>query len=164
MPRFCAMLNRLTDGLSRLLFGLGGILIAAMLALTLGNIILRLCGLPLRGVIEISGYLGAAAIGLCLPRAQRTGSHIEAGMLNERLPRPVRRLCQALVLVLSIGFMLLAADEMIALGLFVHEMDERIDGWSFSYTPFVFALALGCAGQALVLVNDGIQAIGTRVR
>lgn len=158
---FLLALNRATEGLSRLLFALGGALIVAILALTLGNIVLRLCGMPMRGVIEISGYLGAAAIGLCLPRAQLAGSHIEAGMLDESLPPFARRVIRIAVLLISVAFMLLAADEMLSLGLFVHEMDELIDGWDFSYAPLVFALALGCFGQTLVLVNDLIQTVRT---
>ena len=154
----CACLNRVTDTVSRLLFALGGAVLVCILTLTLGNIILRLFGMPVRGVIEISGYLGAAAVGLCLPRAQRTGSHIEAGMMNERLPVLPRRCLQLLTLLLSVAFMLMAASETYALGRFVREMDELIDGWGFSYDFLVFALALGCAVQALVLINDLVQA------
>ncbi len=151
-------LNRLTDRLARLLFAAGGVLLLAILGLTLGNIILRAMGMPLRGVVEISGFLGAAAVGLCLPRAQRTGSHIEAGMLSERLPLAARRGLQVVVSCLCLGFMALAASEMIGLGLFVHEVEELIDGWDFSYDFLVFALAAGCAVQALVLADDLLQA------
>ena len=158
MLRLHTMLNRLTDRLAKGLFALGGILLLVILGLTLGNIILRALGMPMRGVVEISGFLGAAAIGLCLPRAQRTGSHIEAGMLNDRLPRTLRRGVQSGISLLCLGFMVLATVEMLGLGLFVLEVEELIDGWSFSYYGLVFALAAGCSAQALVMVDDMVQA------
>ena len=151
-------LNRLADRLARLLFGVGGLLLLVILGLTLGNIIVRALGMPMRGVVEISGFLGAAAIGLCLPRAQRTGSHIETGMFSDRLPRSLRRVQQITISVLCLAFMILATSEMLGLGFFVHEMEELIDGWNFSYDFLVFALAAGCAAQALVLADDMLQA------
>jgi len=158
MLRLHTMLNRLTGRLSKGLFALGGVLLLVVLGLTLANIILRALGMPMRGVVEISGFLGAAAIGLCLPRAQRTGSHIEAGMLNDRLPRTARRVLQSGISLLCLVFMVIATVEMLGLGLFVLEVEELIDGWNFSYYGLVFALAAGCAVQALVMVDDMVQA------
>ena len=158
------LLNRLTDKLARGLFALGGVLLLAILLLTLANITMRALGMPMRGVVEISGFLGAGAIGLCLPRAQRTGSHIEAGMLNERLPLSLRQGLQVCVSLLCLAFLLLAAWETLGLGIFVFEVEELIDGWSFSYYLLVFALAAGCAVQALVLIDDLFQAAANRFR
>lgn len=153
----CDRCDRVTARFSAVLFVGGGAALVGVLGLTLAGIILRACDRPLRGVVEISGYLGAAAIGLCLPRTQRAAGHIEGGMFHERLPRQTRRWQRGGATLAGMAFMGLLAVEMTGLGLFVREGMERIDGWDFSYDAMVFALALGCAGQALEMFNELVQ-------
>ncbi len=148
---------------ARAMFAAGGLLLAAMLTLTLTNIVARgLFGYSLRGVVEISGYMCAAAIGLSLPLAQIKGCHIAAGLLEERLPTGWIRIQRTLTALACVFFLGVTALEMASLGLFVLEVDERIDGWNFSYYGLVFALAAGCAGQALVLVAELLRALPGR--
>ena len=148
-------LNRLLLNTARAMFAAGGVLLVLMLALTLTNIGARgLFDHSLRGVVEISGFLCAAAIGLSLPLAQIKGCHVTAGLLEERLPAAWIRAQQALTAAACVFFLGVAATEMVSLGLFVLDVDERIDGWNFSYYGLVFALAAGCVVQALVLMAE----------
>lgn len=148
-------LEKTIMGAARAMFGAGGLLLTAMLGLTLTNIVLRsLFGQSLRGVVEISGYMCAGAIGLCLPLAQARGCHVAAGMLEERLPLVWIRCQRGLTAAACVLFLGMAALEMASLGLFVLEMDERVDGWNISYYGMVFALAAGCAMQAMVVLME----------
>lgn len=156
-------LNRLLLDTSRAMFAAGGVLLALMLVITLTNILARgLFGYSFRGVVEISGFLCAAAIGLSLPLAQIRGCHVAAGLLEERLPAAWIRAQQALTAAACVFFLGVTATEMVSLGLFVLDVDERIDGWNFSYYGLVFALAAGCVVQALVLVAELIRLLSGR--
>ena len=149
----------MTEKLARLLFMTGGSLVLVILALALGNMLLRALGEPLRGVVEISGYLGAAAMGLCLPYVQHRAGHIEGGLMHERLPRVCRRMQRPLTLAAATVFMGVLTWELADYGLFVHEGMERIDGWDFGYAGLVGAVALGCAVQALMLGQETLAAL-----
>lgn len=156
-------LNRLLLNTARAMFAAGGVLLILMLALTLTNICARsFLHHSLRGVVEISGFLCAAAIGLSLPLAQVKGCHVAAGLLEERLPAAWIRAQQALTAAACVFFLGVAATEMLSLGLFVLEVDERVDGWNFSYYGLVFALAAGCIVQALVLLEELARVLAGR--
>ncbi len=156
---------RVLEKAARVMFVAGGALLLMMLALTLTNIGMRFfLGSSLRGAVEISGCLCAAGIGLCLPMAQMQGCHVAAGMAEERLPMLWRKVQAVLVMLVSAGLLLVAATEIVSLGLFVMEVDERIDGWDFSYYGLVFALAAGCAVQALAELAPLAHAAGRAVR
>lgn len=156
-------LETIIMGAARAMFGVGGLLLVLMLFLTLANILTRgLFGYSLRGVVEISGYLCAAAIGLSLPLAQIKGCHVAAGLLEERLPAGWIRAQRVLTALACVFFLGVVATEMTALGLFVLDVDERIDGWNFRYYGLVFALAAGCAVQALVLAAELVRALPGR--
>ena len=156
-------LNRLLLSTARAMFAAGGVLLVLMLALTLTNIFTRgLLHHSLRGVVEISGFLCAAAIGLSLPLAQIRGCHVAAGLLEERLPAVWIRGQQMLTSAACVFFLGVTATEMVSLGLFVLEVDERVDGWNFSYYGLVFALAAGCVVQALVLLAEMARVLAGR--
>ncbi len=137
-----------------------GALLLFLLCLTLYNIGLRFFAeQSLRGVVEISGYLVAAAIGLSLPQAQIRSSHIMGGMFSERLPRSFRRMQNAIAMLATIALMALLATETAALAFFVQEMNEQVDGWNFSYYGFVFTLSFACFLQVLVMIGMLLQKV-----
>lgn len=153
-------LDKMTEQVALVLFVMGGALLLLIFGLAIVNMAMRAVGQPLRGMVEISGYLGAAAMGLCLPWVQRQGGHVEGGLLHERLPRPCRLGQRVVTALVSMVFMVAVTLELTELGWFVHEGMERIDGWDFGYAGLVAALALGCATQALVLGCDTLKLLG----
>lgn len=157
-------LDRLTEQLALALFVTGGAMLLLVFGLALVNMAMRALGQPLRGMVEISGYLGAAAMGLCLPWVQRQAGHVEGGLLHQRLSRPCRLVQRSLTALASMVFMVVVTLELAELGWFVHEGMERIDGWDFGYAGLVGALALGCAVQALVLGCDLIGLVNMTIR
>ncbi len=151
------MLDRVIQRLVHILFFLGAALFLSILVLTMTNIGLRAMGSSLRGAVELSGYLGAAALGLCLPMVQYKNTHASGGVAFARLSPWMQGLQRfavcGLCLALSVAFTLELAD----LTLFVHEGMEVVDGWDIASAYFVAALTLGCAGQGLVLALEMLR-------
>lgn len=157
--------SELMERICRAAFGAGGACILAMLALTLVNIALRAgAGITLRYAAELSGCLCAAGVGLCLPLTQLRGGHVEAGLLEERLPRRWRGVQRFILALLCAVFLGAGAKEVFDLGFFVEEMGERIDGLDMGYGVFVLTLGAGCLLQAATLLARPLRTMAGLLR
>ncbi len=143
--------------MTKFLFFFGALLFLSGLALTLSNIGMRAMDSSLRGAVELSGFLGAAALGLCLPHIQLQKAHANAGIFHKHLPPLIQKLLHVLVTLCCFGITLACTRELMDLTLFTYEGMEVIDGLSIPSAYFVAALSLGCAGQCLVL---GLEVTG----
>lgn len=152
--------KNILESTSRAAFAAGCACIVAMLALTLANIALRAClGISLRYAAELSGCLCAAGAGLCLPLTQLRGGHIEAGLMEERLPRRWRAFQRFVPALICVVFLGAAGGELFGLGFFVEEMGERIDGLNMGYGGFIMVLGAGCLLQAAALLAGPLRSL-----
>lgn len=130
----------------------GGVAMVVMLCIITANIVLRPFGESVRGTVEVSGYLCALAVGLCLPAAQRAGSHISAGLWVSSLPRFVRQLQNAAGSAVCAGLLLLAARELFSIAEYAHDMGEYIEGFDISYAFMAVGFAFGAALHAALFL------------
>ena len=143
-------------GLRRLAFAsavLGGAALLVMLCIVTANIALRPFGGSLRGTVEVSGYLCALAIGLCLPAAQLTGSHINAGLCVSSLPlflQRVQNIGACLVSMVLLGFV---AWELYDIAAYARDMGEYIEGFAIPYYPMTLGFAYGAALHAVLFIH-----------
>lgn len=152
--------KNILESASRAAFAAGCACIVAMLVLTLVNITLRAClESSLRYAAELSGCLCAAGAGLCLPLTQLRGGHIEAGLMEERLPRRWRTFQRFVLALICVVFLGAAGGELFGLGFFVEEMGERIDGLNMGYGAFIMALGAGCLLQATALLAGPLRSL-----
>ncbi len=153
------MLEQSIRKLTRILFFLGALCFLSILVLTMVQIGLRGVGESIRGSVELSGYLGAAAMGLCLPWVQYAKAHATAGICCARLSPAVQAFQEVLVAAICLILTSIFTFELYDLTLFVHEGMEVVDGWDIASALFVAALTVGCAGQALVLALQLVKSI-----
>lgn len=71
---------------------LSALLLLAMFVLIMSNVALRAFGFYINGASEYSGYLMAASFFLSLPYAMSTGRHLKVDLIEDMLPRPLKRL------------------------------------------------------------------------
>ncbi len=135
----------------KLLFMLASILFLAILGLNLLNIGLRFFGESLRGTVEMTSYLGAATLGLCLPWVQFQKSHAYAGVFFTKLSPLLQNIINLSVIILGFALTSAFTIELYDLTIFVHEGMEVVDGWNIPSALFIFALCLGLGGQCLVI-------------
>ncbi len=151
------MLNKHIQKITKALFFLGSLLFLSILLLTIANIVLRAMGSNLRGAVELSGFLGAAALGLCLPHVQMQKAHANAGVFYTRLGAIPKACLHVFVSFLCLGITVVCTRELLDVTLFTYEGMEVVDGFNIPAAYFLGALTLGCAGQCLVLALECLQ-------
>lgn len=151
--------DRLIDKLTRAMLYVGGVLLLSIMTLTLVNVVMRGMGNGLRGGVEISGLLGAAALGLCLPWVQKQKAHAEGGLLYAKLPKVVKRVHDVLVPLMCFALTALMTRELYDLGLFIYEGMEVVDGWNIPVVYFVAIMVFGCAVQGLVVLLELVRVL-----
>lgn len=138
---------------------LGGIAMLAMLVIVFGNIVMRPFGESIRGTVEISGYLCALAVGLCMPAAQTVGSHIAAGVWVSSLPRPVRLLQKLLSSLICAALLALVARELFGIAGYADGMGEYIEGFGISYSGMALGFAAGICLHAALFAHAAFRAV-----
>jgi TRAP-type C4-dicarboxylate transport system permease small subunit len=104
-------LDRISRALTKALTLLAGLMLVAMMLLACANMVSRAVWLPIQGTFELMGFLGAVTTAFALAFAQLNKSHISVGILMKHLPRPVRRLLDALTSLISCAFFALIGSE-----------------------------------------------------
>ena len=138
---------------SLLLAGAGGVALLLMLLLVSANIALRPMNGGIRGTMELSGYLCALAVGLCMPAAQLAGSHIAAGLWAHSLPRGVLHAQRALCSLFAACLLAAAGVEIAGVAEYADVMGEYIDGFDFSYALMALGLSLGLFTHAAIFLH-----------
>jgi TRAP-type C4-dicarboxylate transport system permease small subunit len=137
----------------------GGFAMLVMFGVIAANIALRPFGASLRGTVEISGYLCALAVGLCMPAAQAAGSHIAAGIWASSLPRPVRLLQKGASGLICSSLLALVARELFGIAEYAREMGEYIEGVGVSSWGMAAGLALGASLHAAIFAHAALRAV-----
>lgn len=131
----------------------GGAVMLLMLVLVCANIVIRPFGESIRGTFEMSGYLCALAVGLCMPAAQLSGSHIAAGVWADALPAFLQKAQAPLCNLLCAALLFLVARNLLLVADYAFVMEEYIDGFSFSYGGMALGFCLGIGLHALLFIH-----------
>ena len=137
----------------------GGLAMLAMLGIVSANIVMRPFGGSIRGTVEVSGYLCALAVGLCMPAAQTVGSHITAGVWVPSLPRSVRLIQKAMSSLICAALLALVAGELLGIAEYARDMGEYIEGFTISYSGMALGFAFGIALHAAVFAHTVLRAV-----
>jgi TRAP-type C4-dicarboxylate transport system permease small subunit len=130
-----------------------------MLGLVSANIVLRPFGAGLRGSVEISGYLCALAVGLCMPAAQLAGSHISVGLLAQKCPVCLQTAQTALCSLASCLALGLAGREIVAIAEYARDTGEYIEGFGISSYGLALGLAAGLFLHALLFAHSLLRLV-----
>lgn len=152
MERFSSVLNRI-------LMGIGGFFLAAMVILTCANIFLRAVWVPVRGTFELMGFFGAVVTAFALGYTQRSKGHIAVDVLLNAFAPNMRRVLMIFSYGLCAVFAGLAAWQVTVKAMVLLRTGEVTETLRMIYYPFTFAVALGCLVLAVSLVVDVIVLI-----
>lgn len=144
--------------LHRYLLVVAGLALAAMTLLTIGNIGFRLLWAPIKGAVELTGFLGAIAAAFALGTTQLQGGHTSVDILILKYPQWGQRLLPVVSSLLGAGFFSLAGWQLIRWGSTLQRTGEVTETLRIIYYPFVYAVALGCFGMVLALLVQGLKA------
>ncbi len=133
---------------------IGGVFLLSMIALTCGNILLRLVWTPIPGAFELMGFFGAVAGSFALGYTQIHRGHIAVDVLINTFSPGTRRILHGLnSLVCALFFGVVAWQ----VGVKAHTLmvtGEVTETLRIIYYPFTYGVAAGCGGLALVFLLD----------
>ncbi len=147
---------RLAD---RLLAAVAGIALIVMMFFTVADMVLRGIGRPLAGSYEVIGWLSATAVALALGYAQRHQGHVAIDLVVTALPPRVRAIVDLLVILASLLLFTATGWYVARYGIVLHETGSLSETLKAIVYPWVYLVALGCAGLALALLADLLRAV-----
>jgi TRAP-type C4-dicarboxylate transport system permease small subunit len=132
---------------------IGGAAMILMLVLVTANMVLRPFGGTVRGAVEAGGYLCALGIGLCMPAAQMSGSHIAAGLWVSSLPDAAQLAQGSAGSLLCAILLILVGRELFDIAAYALETGESIEGFGISCCGMAAGFGLGVALHAALFLH-----------
>lgn len=151
------LLEKFSQRVNQLGLVIAGVFLAAMTAITCGNIFSRIVWVPIRGTFELMGFFGAFVTAFALGYTQMHKAHISVDILVNRFPRKVQRFLNAVNCIVCSLFFSIAGWQIFRLANTMRVTGEVTETLRIIYYPFTFGVALGCFLLALVLVVELIQ-------
>jgi TRAP-type C4-dicarboxylate transport system permease small subunit len=152
-------IEKLINGLNRVLIFWGGIFLVLMIALTCANIVFRASWVPVRGTFELMGYAGAVVAAFALGHTQLKKSHIAVDVLVSRFSPGTKHLLNAVNSFLCMVFFGVAAWQIAKKAATLFSSGEVTETLRIIYYPFTFCAALGCATLALVCFAEVLKTV-----
>lgn len=155
---FADTLDAVVHRASTVLLALGGAALAGMVALACANMFMRgALGAPIRGTYELMGFAGALVCAFALAPTQIKKGHIALTMLAGKLPRRLELCIDFLSHLVCSTFFALIAWRTALYAQSLIEFGELSENLHLQFSPFVFAVALGCGMLALALLSDLVR-------
>lgn len=156
-------LERLNASVNRVLAWIAGLALIAMMLFTVADMVLRGFGHPVAGSYEVIGWLSAAAMALALGYTQLHRGHVAIDLVVERLPGRGRASVDVATSLMSLLLFTAVAWYVARYGIVLHETGSLSETLKAIVYPWVYVVAIGCAGLALALLVDFLRAVGRLV-
>jgi TRAP-type C4-dicarboxylate transport system permease small subunit len=149
-----AGLERASRWVNRALSAAAGLALAALMAFTALDVVMRAMGQPLAGSVEIIGWLAAAAMALALGDVQIHRGHVAVTLLSERLSSRKSALLE--VVNSFVALLLFGASSVVLLryGMTLQDTGSLSETLKVVVYPWVYVVAIGFAGLTLALLID----------
>lgn len=102
-------MHKYVDHLVTGLKWIGAFAIAAMMLLTCADVVMRAAGRPIRGAVEMVGFLATLALACSLPYTHVVGGHVGVDMLVRRLPKGIRHGVEVFTGLLALGLFMIVS-------------------------------------------------------
>ncbi len=152
-------LEKVSNLLNRILLGVAGFFVAAMILLTCANIFLRLVWRPVGGTFELMGYFGAVVTAFALGYTQMKRGHVAVDILVQRFSKRTQRILTGVNDTFCMVFFAIVAWQIAKYGVTLCKTGEVTETLRIIYYPFAFAVALGCAVLALVFLTGLLKSV-----
>ncbi len=147
-------LGRVIALFNRALGCVAGAGLVAMMVATVADMVLRSLGRPLAGSYEVIGWLAAMCTALALGYTQHHRGHVSIDLFVVRLAARPRALIQGLMTLLGTGLFAVVAWRVFKYAGTLREVGSLSETLRVIVYPWVYVVALGCAGLALALLAD----------
>lgn len=151
-------LERLSTTVNRGLAAIAGLALAALMLVSVGEMVLRGLGRSLAGSYEVIGWLSAAAMALALGAVQQQRGHVAMELVVVRLGRSWRAGIELLMSLLSLLLFATMAWTLARYGRVLQETGSLSETLRMIVYPWVYLVAAGGAGLTLALSIDCLGA------
>ena len=147
-------LERVSNGLARVLYLIAGIAIVLMMLLTCADVVLRFMRRPIPGTYELVCFLGAVAVAFAMAHTTVQKGHVAVSLVVRLLPQRIQGLIE--MLTGTFGFILFA---LIAWRSVLYANSLRATGevsltLQLPFYPFVYGIGFSGTAVCLVLLTD----------
>ena len=140
------------NGLSRLMYWIAGIALAAIVFLTVADVLLRLTAIPIIGTYEIVSLLGAIVIGFAIPQTSIENGQVIMDFLTGKLPPGGARFFQVVTRILAIFTFLIIGYNLISLGTDLRQTGQVSLTLKIPEFPVAYGIGVCCFIECLVLL------------
>ncbi len=145
------------DALTRYSIYIGATGLAALMFLTVGDVILRTSKSAIVGTYELVGFLGAIAIGFSFPRTAFERHHVSVDIVTSKLPRAAKMVVDILTRCTGIFFFFVLGWNLIGVGIDYYRSGEVSPTLQAPFYPVAYAVGGCCFLMCLVLVADIVR-------
>ena len=147
-------LERVSNGLARVLYLIAGIAIVLMMLLTCADVVLRFMRRPIPGTYELVCFLGAVAVAFAMAHTTVQKGHVAVRLVVRLLPQRLQGLIE--MLTGSFGFVVFA---LVAWRSVLYANSLRATGevsltLQLPFYPFVYGIGFSAVAVCLVLLTD----------
>lgn len=154
------LLDRLSALVNEGLAWAAAFILAAMMLFAVADMVLRGFGITVAGSYEVVGWLSAAAMALALGTVQRHRGHVAMELMVVKLGQRSRAVVETLMALMSLLLFVAVAWYVARYGRVLHETGSLSETLRVIVHPWVYLVAVGCAGLALALLLDFLRAAG----
>jgi len=137
-----------------------GVMLVAMMLVTCTDVVGNFFGMPVLGSEEIVSLMAALLIAFVLPAAHEGKAHIGVDLLYMKLPLKIKRINNAILSVLMVGFFGLMTWECCNYGAELRRIGQVSAILEIPTFYVIYAVAFGCGALTLVVAAQLAGIVG----
>lgn len=145
--RFVHLVTKYSDRIAQ-------VSVAAMMLLTVGNILLRIIWKPIVGTYDYVEFIGATLVAFAIAYCAVRKGHISVELVVTRFPQRIQGIIGTIVGVLSLGIFGLVTWQSLLYATDAFRQGDVSMGALKPFYPYIYAMAFGTALLCLVIVVD----------
>ena len=136
---------------------MAGLSLVAMVLVTVGEMVFRMFGKPMAGTVEAIGWLAALTTAFSLGYTQIHHGHVSIDLFTKRLTPMVTAIVNMLVYLISTALFVIVTWNVFRYAGALKETGSLSETMKVIVYPWVYMVALGCAGLTFALLVDFLK-------
>lgn len=156
------LINSLDKGVTSFNHGLawlGGLALTLLLAIVVGNALIRVFYRPFPGTTELVGWLAAITTSFAMGYTQMNKGNVALNMVTKRFPLRVQKVLEGIFSLCTALFFGMAGWKIVSYGFTLKDKGYLSETLRMPYYPFLFIISLGFFGLTLTLLLELIRLV-----